>query len=110
MKIYAYKVLPREVPRGVAQGHIIIPTGRNDHLFLHTKKLARKNNEIAFYLQYFLGVLNSNIFNTFWVLDIDAPTTDLLLRKCTKHTKLVLVSAPYDMYDFEKNVTLPSPA
>ena len=33
-----YKVPLREVPRGVAQGHIIIPTGRNDHLFLHTKK------------------------------------------------------------------------
>ena len=34
------KVLLREVPRGVAQGHIIISitTGRNDHLFVNTKK------------------------------------------------------------------------
>ena len=46
------------------------------------KKLPGKIIEIAFYPQYFVGVLNSsNIFSTFWVLDIDLPTTDLLLRK-----------------------------
>ena len=68
---------------------IIIITGRNDHLFVHTKKLARKKIGFEFYPQYFLGVLNSSsIFSTFWVLEIDVPTTDLLLwRKSTQHTK-----------------------
>ena len=33
------KVPLREIPRGVAQGHIIIiTTGRNDHMFVHTKE------------------------------------------------------------------------
>ena len=67
---------------------IIITNGRNDHLFAHTKKNALKNNEFAFYPQYFLGVLNSSsTFTTSWVLEIDVPTTDLLLRKYTQHTK-----------------------
>ena len=83
-----YKVPLREVPRGVAQGHIIITTGGNDHLFVHTKKVAQKTTEIAFYPQHFLGVLNSSICSTSWVLDTDVPTTDLLLRNCTQHTKL----------------------
>ena len=51
---------------------------------------ARNNNEFAVYPQYFLGVLNSsNTFSTFWALEIDVPTTDLLLRKYTQYTKLL---------------------
>ena len=85
-----YKVPLREVLKGVAQGHMITNiTGRNGHLFVHTKKIARKNNEFAFHPQY-LGVLDSSsTFSTFWVLEIDVPTTYLLLRKYTKHTKLL---------------------
>ena len=52
------------------------------------KKLARKNNEVAFYPQYFL-VVNSSTFSTFWVLEIYVPTTNLLLRRYTQHTKLI---------------------
>ena len=79
------KVPLREVLRGVAQGHIIfITTGRNGHSFAHVrKKIARKSKEFAFYPQHFLGVLNSSIYSAFWVLEIDVPTTDLLLRNCT---------------------------
>ena len=88
---YIIYIVPlREVPRGVAQGYIIIiTTGRNDHLFVFTKKIAGKNNDFAFYPQYIFGVVNSSIFSTFGVLDIDVPTTDLLLRKYTQHTKLL---------------------
>ena len=32
------------------------------YLFLHTKKLAWKNSEIAFYPHYFLSVLNSSSY------------------------------------------------
>ena len=56
---------------------------------LYTQKKTGKNNEFAFSPQYFLGVLDSRIFSTFWVLDIDVPTTDLLLRKYAQHTKLL---------------------
>ena len=69
--------------RGVAHGHIIVTTGRNDHLFLHTNKNARKSNEFTFYPQYFFGILTSSTFSAFWVLDIDVPMADLLLRKYT---------------------------
>ena len=77
----------------------------------NTKKNARKNNEFAFYPQYFfLGVHNSSTFNTFWVLDIDVPPTDLLLRKYTQHHltthKTFTPYDMYDVYDFEKTVTL----
>ena len=55
-----------------------------------TKKLARKKkNDFAFYPQYFLGVLNSSACSISWVLDIDVPMADLLLRKYTKHTTLL---------------------
>ena len=52
------------------------------------KKLARKKNEFDFYPQYFLGV-NSSTFTSSWVLDIDVPTINLLLRKYAQHTKLL---------------------
>ena len=65
------------------------------------KNLPGKNNEFPFYPQY---------FSTFGVLDIDVPTTDLLLRKRTQHHGLHLTThkycTPYDMYDSEKSVTL----
>ena len=38
MTYMIYKVPLREVPRGVAQGHIIITTGRNGHLLLYNQK------------------------------------------------------------------------
>ena len=52
------------------------------------KKLARKKNGFAVYPQFFLGV-NSSTSSTFWVLKIDVPMTDLLLRKYTQHAKLL---------------------
>ena len=42
-----------------------------------------------FYPQYVFGVLNSSsTLAPFWVLDMYVPTTDLLLRKYTQHTKV----------------------
>ena len=50
--------------------------------------VAVRSGFAPFYPQYFLGVLNSSsTYSTFWVLEIDVPTTDLLLRKYTEHTK-----------------------
>ena len=42
-----YKVPLREVRRGVAQGHIVIATGRDNHLLVHATKLARENNDLT---------------------------------------------------------------
>ena len=54
------------------------------------KKIDRKKYWFAFHPQYFLGVFNSSTaVSTVWVLEVDVPTTDLLLRKYTQHTKLL---------------------
>ena len=44
-------------------------------IVVYTRKNAWKNNEFTFYPQYFLGAFNSSTFSTFWVRDIDVPTT-----------------------------------
>ena len=50
------------------------------------------------------------LLGTFWVLNIDVPTTDLLLRKYTQRHLTHFFFTPYDIYDFEKSAALGTPA
>ena len=67
------------VREGVAQGHIIITTGRMT-IYCNTKKPCPEKITISRLTGTFLGVLNINTFYTFWVLDRRAHDHDLVYR------------------------------
>ena len=83
----------------MAQGHIIITTGRHDHLLYIQKDLRGKNNDFAFNRSTAWVVLNSSTFCTFWVLNRRAHDRNLLtlLRKHSK-TQHLLLDRLYDTY------------
>ena len=83
------------MPRGWRKDTtVIITTGRKDHLFVHTKKTCLEKNEFALYPQYFLGTRDGRAYDR------------SVVEKIHKTHKTF---TPYDIYDFEKSVTLRTP-
>ena len=105
------------MPRGVAQGHIIFTT-RRDGLFCLKyiqQKLARKNNEFAFHPHkkvlpwvYSIAVLLALFGYTRYRRAHDRSVLDKIQTAPLDNTHKTFT--PYDMYDFEKSVTIRTPA